>query len=159
VTSEATIKALSAALVAVTVTLVGEDTWGAVNKPFAVMVPLVAFHVTAVLLVEVRVAENWICPPEGTFALVGDKLICTPGLFAGEICAADDMPAHPELRLVATVKREMAKAWFRRRKVILLTRKPGDDSMNIFRPHEFEFAGIQACDSGVFTVEELPERL
>ena len=58
VTSEVAIKVLSAALVAVTVVLVAEDTVGAVKRPLPVIVPALARHSTAVLLVEVNMAAN-----------------------------------------------------------------------------------------------------
>jgi hypothetical protein len=132
VTSELAISWLSATLVATTVTLVAEDTVGAVKRPALVIVPPLACHITPVSLVEVRVAENWICPPEATSALAGDKFIWTDGFFAEEIGAADDMPAHPVARPVAMARSEMAKIWLKRRCAVLLVWKPGDDSKNIF---------------------------
>jgi hypothetical protein len=77
VTSEVAIKVLSAALTAVTVTLVAEDTLGAVKRPVPVIVPALARHITAVLLVEVRVATNWTLPPATTLALPGITLMWT----------------------------------------------------------------------------------
>jgi hypothetical protein len=71
VTSEAAVNVLSAALTAVTVTLVDEGTLGAVKSPVPVIVPALACHNTAVLLVEVSVAANWTLPPATTLALPG----------------------------------------------------------------------------------------
>jgi hypothetical protein len=112
VTSELASSLLSATLVAVTTILVAADTAGAVKRPVPVIVPPLACHTTAVSLVEVMVAENWICAPEATSALAGDKFISTTGIFAGEFGAADagGMPAHPVARLVATVRRQIAKS-------------------------------------------------
>jgi hypothetical protein len=103
VMSEVAIRVLSATLAAVTMILVEDDTVGAVNKPLALMVPVLACHTTAVLLVEVSVAENWMCPPEATLALSVVKFIWTGGVFVGELGAADFIRAHPVEMLVATV--------------------------------------------------------
>jgi hypothetical protein len=130
-TSEFAINVLSATLLAVTVTLVAEDTLGAVNRPVPVMVPPLACHATAVLLVEVMVAENCICAPEATLALVGARLSWTAGLFVEGLGEADDTPAHPRLRPVATVRRKVARTRSSRRAVLLVW-KPGDDSKNMF---------------------------
>src|SRR5215469_6865579 len=97
-TSEFAIKVLSATLVAVTVTLVAEDTSGAVNKPLPVTVPPLTCHATAVLLVEVIVAENCICAPEATLALEGERFSWADGLLVEGLGEADDTPAHPRLR-------------------------------------------------------------
>jgi hypothetical protein len=75
VTSEVAITLLSAALAAVTVTTVEEVTEGAANRPVLEMVPLLACQVTAVLLVEVKVAENCCFPPEEIVAVAGATLI------------------------------------------------------------------------------------
>jgi len=90
--------------------LVAEDTVGAVKRPVAVIVPPLACHITAVSLVEVRFAENWICCPETTSALEGDRFIWTTGFFAEELGAADDTVAHPVVKPVAMVRSEMAKS-------------------------------------------------
>jgi hypothetical protein len=75
VTSEVAIKVLSAALVAVTAILVEEETPGAVKRPVPVIVPALACHTTAVLLVEVSVAANWTLPPATILALPGITLM------------------------------------------------------------------------------------
>ena len=115
VTSEVAIKLLSDTLVAVTVILVAEETFGAVKRPTPEIVPPLACHATAVSLVEVRVAENWIRPPEATSALVGDRVIWTAGFFAEELgeAEADVMLPHPVARLVAMVSSATAKSWLR----------------------------------------------
>jgi len=119
---------------ALTTTLVGEDTVGAVKSPVPVIVPPLVCHRTAVSRVEVMVAENCTCPPEETSALAGDKFIWTRGSFAEELGEAEagGMPAHAVPRLVAIAKREMAKIWLRRRCAVLLVWKRGDDSKNMF---------------------------
>jgi hypothetical protein len=66
---------LSAALTAVTVAIVEEVTEGAANRPVLEIVPLLACQVTAVLLVEVKVAENCCFPSEDTVAVAGATLI------------------------------------------------------------------------------------
>jgi hypothetical protein len=109
VTWEVAISELSASLVTLTVNFVGDDTLGAVNRPVRVMVPPLTCHTTAVLLVEVSVAENWTRPPEATSALVGTKFIWTAGFLVDELGDADDMPAHPRFMHVATVRRKMAR--------------------------------------------------
>jgi hypothetical protein len=75
VTSEVAITVLSATLTTVTVTLVDEDTLGAVKSPVPVIVPALACHTTAVLLVEVSVAVNWTLPPATILALPGITLM------------------------------------------------------------------------------------
>jgi hypothetical protein len=65
----------SATFVAVTVTVVDAVTEGAVNRPLLEMVPELACQVTAVLLVEVRVAENCCLLPEEIVAVAGERLI------------------------------------------------------------------------------------
>src|SRR5437879_7678763 len=62
----------SAALVAVTVTVVLVLTAGAVKSPELEIVPAVADQVTAVLVEPVTVAVNCWVPAEATEALVGD---------------------------------------------------------------------------------------
>jgi hypothetical protein len=49
VTPEVAVKVLSAALTAVTLTLVDEATLGAVKRPVPVIVPALACHITALL--------------------------------------------------------------------------------------------------------------
>jgi hypothetical protein len=137
---------LSDALVAVTVSLVEEFTFGAVNKPVPVTVPALACQTTAVLLVEVSVAANWTCAPEATLALVGDRLSWTAGLLVGELWAPDAIPAHPMQRLVRVTRTMIAIAWLRSRFDVLLVWKPGDDSKNMFALTDLNFSRIQACD-------------
>lgn len=153
VTSEVATEVLSAALVAVTLTLVEEDTFGAVNKPVPVIVPPLVCHTTAVLLVEVSVAANWSCAPDATFALVGDTLSWTAGLLADEFWAPDAIPAHPMQRLVRVTRTLSAITWLRSRVGVLLVRKPGDDSKNMFALTDLNFSQNPGVRSGVFTVE------
>jgi hypothetical protein len=68
---------VSATLVAVTVTVLFAVTVGAVNIPLALTLPLVADHVTAVLLVFVTCAENCWLPPEANVAVVGETETAT----------------------------------------------------------------------------------
>jgi hypothetical protein len=56
-----------------------------------------------VLLVEVKLAANWICPPEVTFAVVGDRLIRTAGVFTEELWEPD-ATAHRLKRMTALVR-------------------------------------------------------
>jgi hypothetical protein len=65
-----------AALVAVTVSFVGEVTVGATKRPSLEIAPALADQFTAVLLVEVRVAVNCCLPPETTVDVAG--VTCTP---------------------------------------------------------------------------------
>ena len=60
------------ALVAMTVTVAGTPTTGAVKRPLAEMLPELADQVTAVLLVSLTVAVNWICPPGATVELLAE---------------------------------------------------------------------------------------
>jgi len=71
----------SAMLVAVTVTLVDAATEGAVNIPLLEIVPALARQVTAVLLVEVKAAENCCLPPDEIVAVAGERLMAI--LFCG----------------------------------------------------------------------------
>ena len=64
----------SALLVAVTVALVCEVTFGAVYRPLASTEPTVADQVTAVLAVPVTVAVNCCFPCDNRLTLVGDRL-------------------------------------------------------------------------------------
>jgi hypothetical protein len=140
-TSEVATEVPSAALIAVTLSLVEEDTPGAVNRPVLVIVPALACHTTAVLLVEVTIAANWSCAPATTVALAGIRLIWTAGLLE-ELWVPDEIPAHPMERLVAIVRMRTASSWLRCRVEILLIWKPGDDSKNILVPHRLEFARL-----------------
>jgi hypothetical protein len=108
VTSEVAIKVLSATLVAVTAILVEEDTPGAVKRPVPVIVPALACHTTAVLLVEVSVAANWSCAPVTTVALAGIRLMWIAGLVEG-LGAPDAIPAHPIEKTVAMVRIKTAR--------------------------------------------------
>jgi hypothetical protein len=85
------------AFVAVTVTLVAEVTEGAVKSPVLEMVPALAFHTTAVLLVEVRVAANCWWVPEEMVVLEGETLSLMLELFGTEDCAGmdDEMLEQP----------------------------------------------------------------
>jgi len=65
----------SAALVAVTPTLVGDVTVGAVNEPLSEIVPPLADQMTAVSLVLVAVAMNCCFPPEERVTAEGESLI------------------------------------------------------------------------------------
>jgi cyanate permease len=69
----------SAALVAVTVTCVLVETVGAEYLPLDEMLPTLAVHVTAVLLVLLTLAENCCAAPEATLAVVGDTETLTEG--------------------------------------------------------------------------------
>jgi hypothetical protein len=79
----------SAALVAVTVTVVLVLTVGAVKSPPLVIEPALANQVTAVLVVPKTAAENCCAPPDATVALVGEILTLTLVLDPAEmtICA------------------------------------------------------------------------
>ena len=132
VTSDVATRFGSAALVAVTVILVEPETLGAVNKPVLLTLPALACHETAVLLVEVKVEENWTCPPDATLALAGNRFIWTAWLFVDGNGAAEEMPAQPVPRLAAMDNRLIARSWLRCRRAVLLVWKPGDDSKNIF---------------------------
>src|SRR5215475_4164121 len=89
---------LSARLVAVTVILVVAETCGAVNRPLVEIVPAVACQTTAVLLVDVSVAENCCCFPGRTLTLLGVRVISTAEALDG-VCVLeltpDGSPAHP----------------------------------------------------------------
>jgi hypothetical protein len=73
---------VSAALVAVTVTVVVLDSVGAVNKPLVETVPLVDVQFTAVLDVPCTVATNCCVSPDDTDTELGDTATVT--LAAGE---------------------------------------------------------------------------
>jgi len=68
---------VSAALVAVTVTLVVLETLGAVNMPPLETLPEVADHITAVLLVPWTAALNCWVPPDVTAAVPGETATLT----------------------------------------------------------------------------------
>jgi hypothetical protein len=76
---------LSAWLTAVTVTDMLAVTVGAVNMPPAVMVPALAFHALAELLVLVTVALNCWLPPDKTVVLSGEIAIVTGALVGGVV--------------------------------------------------------------------------
>ena len=156
-TSEVAISVLSAALVAVTVVLIEEDTLGAVKRPFPVIVPALARQSTAVLLVEVSVAANWSCAPATTVALAGIRLIWTAGLLEA-LCGPDGIPAHAMERLVAIVRMMTARSWLRRRVEVLLSWKPGDDSKNIWSSQIKNSLESWLCDSRPFNLESVAER-
>ena len=67
----------SATLVAVTVAVVPEVTFGAVYRPALETVPAVADHVTEVLALLVTVAENCCVPPDTTVVEVGEMETAT----------------------------------------------------------------------------------
>jgi len=89
---------LSAALVAVTVILVAEDTCGAVKKPLAEMAPALDRQATVVLLVDVKVAENCCVAPGIRLSAAGVSAIwIVEGLLGGrteEDDVPDGSPAH-----------------------------------------------------------------
>jgi len=68
----------SAALVAVTTTLVVLETVGAVNRPVLETVPAVVDHFTAVLLVPCTVALNCCWPAELRLTVKGDTATLIP---------------------------------------------------------------------------------
>ena len=68
---------VSAALVALTVTVVSVVTVGAVNNPEALIVPAVAVQVTVVFVLLLTVAVNCCVPPDAIDALVGDTVTLT----------------------------------------------------------------------------------
>ncbi|MGZ4832902.1 MAG: hypothetical protein ACXVZQ_08240 [Terriglobales bacterium] len=78
--------------VAHTVTTWGIVTLGAVKKPVLVIVPLVAFQVTAVLELPVTVAVNCWVPPDGTEAPTGEMVSVT-----GPVVVEVPEPPVPEL--------------------------------------------------------------
>jgi len=57
-----------------------------------------------VLLVEVKFAENWICPPESTLVPLGDRWIRTAGLFPEELWEPDAIAADPLQRMKELVR-------------------------------------------------------
>jgi hypothetical protein len=98
----------SATLVAVTAC--GPPGWaGAVYKPMALIVPLVAFppwtpstdHVTAVLVVPVTVAVNGVVPLTGTEADVCDRVTL---IWVGGGVDGDDFEPHPARMRVAKAR-------------------------------------------------------
>jgi hypothetical protein len=74
-------------LVAVTVTFVDAATEGAVNRPLLEIVPALACQVTAVLLVDVKAAENCCLPPDEIVAVAGERLMAI--LFCGTIVTSE----------------------------------------------------------------------
>ena len=68
---------VSAALVALTVTVVSVVTVGAVNNPEALIVPAVADQVTVLFVLLLTVAVNCCVPPDAIVALVGDTVTLT----------------------------------------------------------------------------------
>ena len=64
-------------LVATTVTVVDEVTWGAVNTPLLEIVPLLADQVTAVFEVLLTVAMNCLIPAGNTLAEFGETVTLT----------------------------------------------------------------------------------
>jgi hypothetical protein len=106
----------AATFVAVTVTLVEDVTDGAVNRPLLVIEPALAFHVTAVFGVEVRVATNCCIAPEEIVALEGESVI--PMEESGvDVAGVEDgaMLPHPvEIRARAERKRAIPECLKRR---------------------------------------------
>lgn len=90
---------MSATLVAVTVTLFDVVDDGAVNRPLLEIVPALACQVTAVLLVEVSVAENCCLPPGDTVTAAGERL--TTILVDGTIVTSETATAPSSATLVA----------------------------------------------------------
>jgi len=91
----------SATLVAVTVTLVEEVTEGAVNKPLVDIVPALACQVTAVLLVDVKAAENCCLPPDERVAAEGETLIAA--LFRGTTVTSETAVLESDALVAVTV--------------------------------------------------------
>ena len=89
----------SATLVAVTVTLLEVVDDGAVNKPLLEIVPALACQVTAVLLVEVRVAENCCLAPGETVTATGERF--TTILDDGAMVTSETATAPSSATLVA----------------------------------------------------------
>ena len=81
-------------LLATTVTVVAEFTVGALNKPWLLMVPLLADHETPVSLVFVTEALSWTCPPEFTVGASGVMLTLTAGGLPDDL-GPILKPAHP----------------------------------------------------------------
>lgn len=90
----------SATLVAVTVTLVEAATEGAVNRPLLDIDPALACQVTAVLLVDVKAAENCCLPPDEIVAVAGEMLIAI--LFCGTTVTSETALLAGSDALVAT---------------------------------------------------------
>ena len=67
----------SAALVAFTVAVVVELTFGAVNNPLEETDPMFVLHVTPVLLVLLTEAVSCLVPPDEILALVGETVMLT----------------------------------------------------------------------------------
>ena len=65
----------SAVLVALTMMVLRVVVAGATNRPFVEIVPALADQVTAVWLVPVTVAVNWIFPPAAAVGLIGEIVI------------------------------------------------------------------------------------
>jgi len=90
----------SATLVAGTVTLVEAATEGAVNRPLLDIAPKLACQVTAVLLVDVKAAENCCRPPDEIVAVAGETLIAI--LFCGTTVTSETALLAGSDALVAT---------------------------------------------------------
>jgi hypothetical protein len=85
----------AAPFVAVIVTLVEDVTDGAVNRPFPVIKPALAFHTTAVFGVDVRVAANCCVAPEEIVALEGESVILMEELGV-DVAGVDDGARLPQ---------------------------------------------------------------
>jgi hypothetical protein len=106
----------TAPFVAVIVTLVEDVTDGAVKRPLLVIEPALAFHVTAVLGVEVRVATNCCVAPERIVAPEGESVILMEG-FGLDVAGVDDgalLPQPVEIRARAERKRAIPECLKRR---------------------------------------------
>ena len=105
----------SATLVAMTITLVVEDTLGAVNVPSEEMFPLEADQVTLVFEVLLTLAENCCEAPETTLAGLGETLTLTD---------------EPELSIPFVMFNEMvASPRSRRGRSVTRTRKLEDPAL------------------------------
>ena len=87
----------SALLVAVSCTVAGALTFGAVKSPVAVIVPAEDAHVTSALLALDTWAANWWVPPAGNAKLAGETSTCT-----------GDFVVWAELTLMANLLRPCA---------------------------------------------------
>jgi len=102
-------RASATALFAVTVAAVVVDTAGAVHRPLLEMLPAVADHTTAVLLVPLTAAANCWLAPEGTVALVGFTLTVILVLVAGLMVTMAEAVDVGNAALVAFIVAEIVE--------------------------------------------------
>ena len=105
----------SAALTALTVTVVEVVTLGAVYIPAAEILPAVAVHVTLALLVPVMVAVNCAVALATSPAELGEidtEIVVAVGAGADALCASAAPPAAPQpVKLIANIAiRDIAQA-------------------------------------------------